>query len=244
MPLSSKTLVLMLGEILGQLQGASFPGTSGYTHWAADWQDRAPARGRCRARRRCAGPRRPLSRRAHRLPPQRRLPSAVAFGLALVFRSGILYTCAQNTSATMRARYCISRSADLLQSQIDDSVAGTGLGERLSAGLQGFAVLLAAEARAGSQADQQHARGRRSCRQRQQQRVTELRRQNRRCRAAFRSSRSVVVDLAGRDAEVAVLIDAHHGATRFVARFRINNCLEFHIPSSVFICSCCTRFSK
>src|SRR5450631_4611517 len=33
-----------------------------------------------------------------------------ALGLALVFRSGILYSCAQKTSATMRARYCTSRS--------------------------------------------------------------------------------------------------------------------------------------
>ncbi len=46
----------------------------------------------------------------------------------------------------------------------------------------------------------------------------------------------LLIDLGGRNAEIAFFIHAHDGATRLIARFCIDNCLEFHVPNSVFVC--------
>ncbi len=123
----------------------------------------------------------------------------------------------------------------MFQTQINDSVAGTGLGEGGSGGLRGFAVLLAGEPGAGSQADQQQAGRCGIRRKRQHQRVAELRGKIAAGVQFCDHSVELLVDLAGCDAKVAVLIDADHRATGRVARFGINNGLEFHIVSSVLI---------
>src|ERR1700730_2780739 len=110
MPFSSNTLVLMLGKALANAC-ARVPRYVG-VHTLG---------GRLARSRDSASP---LLTAA----PMRR-PSAAAFsprasatatltldkrgglGLAVVFRSGILYNCALKISATARARYCTSRSA-------------------------------------------------------------------------------------------------------------------------------------
>jgi len=54
----------------------------------------------------------------------------------------------------------------------------------------------------------------------------------------------LLIDPAGRNAEITILINANHGAARVVARFRIDNCLEFHVLNSVFVHCCLQGLSK
>ena len=80
--------------------------------------------------------------------------------------------------------------------------------------------------------------------QRQHQRVAELGCEITAARKAHDQARQLLVEVAARNAKIAILIDAHRGAACLRSRLRINYCHEFHILQLRFIRRCTSRFAQ